>query len=348
VEPARHFPARHSVLAGGASAGGRVAHMLSYFLKRLFNLVPLLLGITIISFAIIHLAPGRPGYLKELNPRISKEAQERLIRLYELDKPLFARYFNWLKRVVKLDFGDSYTDGRKVSTRIKEKLPITLLINILAMGLIIAIALPIGIISALKPNGLFDKWTTFLVFVGFSLPGFWLSLLLMLLLGIKLNWLPISGIVSFNHAQLSFWARGLDLLKHLILPISVAAFGGLAGFSRYVRGNMINVMGQDYVKAAYAQGISKRTIIFKYALKNALLPLITILGLSIPGLIGGSVIFESIFAIPGMGRLFYNSTMARDYPVIMGILVIGAVLTLLGNLLADLTYAWADPRIRYE
>ena len=170
----------------------------------------------------------------------------------------------------------------------------------------------------------------------------------MLLLGIKLNWLPISGLRSFDYAQLSFWGRNLDLLRHLILPVSVAAFGGLAGFSRYVRGNMIGVLKQDYIRAAYAQGIKKKRIVYKYALKNALLPLITILGLSIPGLIGGSIIFESIFAIPGMGRLLYNSTMARDYPVIMGGLVIGAVLTLLGNLLADLAYAWADPRIRYE
>ncbi|MCK4859543.1 MAG: ABC transporter permease [Candidatus Omnitrophica bacterium] len=322
--------------------------MFPYFLKRILNLIPVFLGITIISFAIIHLAPGKPSYLQGMDPRISAEAREQLVKLYNLDKPICIQYLNWLKRLVKLDFGNSFTDGRRVSTRIKERLPITLLINILAMGVIIAFALPIGIISALKPGGLFDKWTTFFVFIGFSLPGFWLALLLMLFLGIKLNWLPISGIRSFNYAQLSFWGRGLDLAKHLILPISVAAFGGLAGFSRYVRGNMVNVLAQDYIRAAYAQGISKKTIICKYAFKNALLPLITILGLSIPGLIGGSVIFESIFAIPGMGRLFYNSTMARDYPVIMGILVIGAALTLLGNLLADLCYAWADPRIRYN
>lgn len=322
--------------------------MLSYFLKRLLNIVPLLLGITIISFAVIHLAPGRPAYLKEMDPRISLEAQERLIKLYDLDKPLFKQYLNWLKRVLRLDFGNSFVDGRKVIVRIRERLPVTLLINILSMVLIIVVALPIGVISALKPGGLFDKWTTFFVFLGFSLPGFWLALLLMLLLGIKLNWLPISGLKSFDYHQLSFWGKNLDIIKHLILPVSVAAFGGLAGFSRYVRGNMIGVLKQDYIRAAYAQGINKRRIVYKYALKNALLPLITILGLSIPGLIGGSVIFESIFAIPGMGRLLYNSAVARDYPMIMGGLVIGAVLTLLGNLLADLCYAWADPRIKYE
>ncbi|OQX53625.1 MAG: diguanylate cyclase [Candidatus Omnitrophica bacterium 4484_213] len=320
--------------------------MFSYFLKRLLNLIPLLLGITIISFAVIHLAPGRPAYLKEMDPRISLEAQEQLIKLYDLDKPLFKQYLNWLKRVLRLDFGNSFVDGRKVIVRIRERLPVTLLINILSMVLIIVVALPIGVISALKPGGLFDKWTTFFVFLGFSLPGFWLALLLMLLLGIKLNWLPISGLKSFDYHQLSFWGKNLDIIKHLILPVSVTAFGGLAGFSRYVRGNMIGVLKQNYIRAAYAQGINKGRIVYKYALKNALLPLITILGLSIPGLIGGSVIFESIFAIPGMGRLLYNSAVARDYPMIMGGLVIGAVLTLLGNLLADLCYAWADPRIK--
>jgi len=320
--------------------------MFSYFLKRLLNLIPLLLGITIISFAVIHLAPGRPAYLREMDPRISLEAQEQLIKLYDLDKPLFKQYLNWLKRVLRLDFGNSFVDGRKVIVRIRERLPVTLLINILSMVLIIVVALPIGVISALKPGGLFDKWTTFFVFLGFSLPGFWLALLLMLLLGIKLNWLPISGLKSFDYHQLSFWGKNLDIIKHLILPVSVTAFGGLAGFSRYVRGNMIGVLKQNYIRAAYAQGINKGRIVYKYALKNALLPLITILGLSIPGLIGGSVIFESIFAIPGMGRLLYNSAVARDYPMIMGGLVIGAVLTLLGNLLADLCYAWADPRIK--
>jgi peptide/nickel transport system permease protein len=184
------------------------------------------------------------------------------------------------------------------------------------------------------------------VFVGFAIPTFWLALLLMILFGIDLGWLPISGIRSLNYDYLPPGMVFLDVVKHLILPVMLSAFGGLAGLSRYMRSNMLEVIRQDYIMTARAKGLSERKVIYKHALRNALLPVITILGLSVPGLIGGSVIFESIFAIPGMGQLFYMSVMARDYPVVMGILLIGAVLTLLGNLIADVSYALADPRIR--
>jgi peptide/nickel transport system permease protein len=168
----------------------------------------------------------------------------------------------------------------------------------------------------------------------------------MILFGVKLDWLPISGFRSLNYTYLTPVGQVFDIAKHLVLPIFVSAFGGLAGMSRYMRSNMLEVIRQDYITTARAKGLDERTVIFKHALRNALLPLITILGLSVPGLIGGSVIFETIFAIPGMGQLFYQSVMMRDYPTIMGILVIGAALTLFGNLLADLLYSWADPRIR--
>ncbi len=168
----------------------------------------------------------------------------------------------------------------------------------------------------------------------------------MILFGVELGWLPISGIRSLNYEYMTPGAALWDLLKHLILPVGLSAFGGLAGLSRYMRSNMLEVIRQDYILTARAKGLRERTVIYKHALRNALLPVITILGLSVPGLIGGSVIFETIFAIPGMGQLFYMSVMSRDYPVVMGILLIGAVLTLLGNLLADVSYALADPRIR--
>ncbi len=200
--------------------------------------------------------------------------------------------------------------------------------------------------SAVKQDSFLDKGTTLFVFLGFAIPTFWLALLLMILFGVKLDWLPISGLHSLNYGELSFSERILDTAKHLIMPVFVSAFGGLAGMSRYMRSNMLEVIRQDYVTTARAKGLDERTVIFKHALRNALLPVITILGLSIPGLIGGSVIFETIYAIPGMGQLFYQSVMMRDYPTIMGILVIGAVLTLFGNLLADLMYSVADPRIR--
>jgi peptide/nickel transport system permease protein len=246
-----------------------------------------------------------------------------------------------------LDFGRSFSqDGRLVIDKIKERLPVTIFINLTSLLLILAVAIPLGVLSATYRHSFFDKATTVFVFIGFAMPTFWLALLLMILFGVHLGWLPISGLKSLNYEYLPPAAQIWDRISHLILPIFISAFGGLAGMSRYMRSNMLEVIRQDYIITARAKGLSNRQVIFKHALRNALLPVITILGLSIPGLIGGSVIFETIFAIPGMGQLFYASVMARDYPTIMGMLVIGAILTLLGNLIADVSYALADPRIR--
>jgi len=319
-----------------------------YLTKRLLGMVPMLVGITLVSFFVIHLAPGSPTDLQtQMSPKASIEARERLEKLYGLDQPIYIQYAKWLERMVRLDFGYSFSpDGRPVWDKIRERLPITILINLLSLGLILVVAVPIGIVSALRPDGLFDKTTTVFVFIGFAVPTFWLALLCMILFGIHLGWLPISGIASYYEHQLSGLGWFLDRAKHLLLPVLISAFGGLAGFSRYMRSNMLEVMGQDYITTARAKGLSERRVILKHALRNALMPVVTILGLSLPALIGGSVIFESIFAIPGMGQLFYQSVMARDYPTIMGALVIGSVLTLAGNLLADIAYALVDPRIR--
>lgn len=322
--------------------------MLQYVAKRLIFMAPMLVGITIICFAVMHLAPGSPTDLQtQMNPRASAEAQERLRAMYDLDKPLYHQYWIWVKKLAVLDLGQSFsTDHRPVADKILERLPITILLNVLSLILILAIAIPIGVLSAVHQNSLFDKLTSLFVFIGFAMPTFWLALLLMILFGVQLGWLPISGIRSLNYEYLPAGAAFLDLIRHLLLPVMLSAFGGLAGLSRYMRANMLEVIRQDYIMTARAKGLSERVVIYKHALRNALLPVITILGLSIPGLIGGSVIFETIFAIPGMGQLFYMSVMARDYPVVMGILFIGAVLTLLGNLIADVSYAVADPRIR--
>jgi len=324
--------------------------LLNYILRRFFFMIPLLIGITIICFGVIHLAPGSPTDLQtQMNPRASAEAKERLRALYDLDKPLYQQYFSWVRKIAALDLGKSFSpDNRPVADKILERLPITLFINVLSLGLIIVIAIPIGVIAAVRQNSLFDKVTAVLVFIGFAMPTFWLALLLMILFGVHLGWLPISGIRSLNYEYLPPLSAFTDLIKHLILPVLLSAFGGLAGLSRYMRANMLEVIRQDYITTARAKGLSERVVIYKHALRNALLPVITILGLSIPGLIGGSVIFETIFAIPGMGQLFYMAVMSRDYPVVMGILVIGAVLTLMGNLIADVSYAVADPRIRIQ
>jgi peptide/nickel transport system permease protein len=319
-----------------------------YLLKRLSFMLPMLLGITLVSFMVIRLAPGTPTDMQTtLNPKASIEAQQRLRELYGLDKPLVTQYWDWLKRVAVLDFGLSFSpDRRPVWDKIKERIGVTVGINLLAMLIILSVAIPIGVIAACKPHSWFDRATTLFVFFGFAMPTFWLALLLIMFFGVYLEWLPVSGLTSLNFKHFTFWQKVQDLAAHLTLPVLVSAFGGLAGMSRYMRGNMLEVIRQDYIITARAKGLPERRVIFKHALRNALLPVITILGLSVPGLIGGSVIFESIFAIPGMGQLFYSAVMARDYPLVMGSLVIGAVLTLLGNLLADVSYALVDPRIR--
>jgi peptide/nickel transport system permease protein len=321
--------------------------MLNYIIKRLFLMIPLLFGITLVTFIVIHLAPGNPVEVQtEMSLKVTAQAKENLKRLYGLDKPLHVQYIDWLRRFVKFDFGKSFVDGRKVIDKIVERIPVTLSINILSMILIFIVAIPIGVLSATKQYSLFDKLTTVFVFIGFSTPTFWLALLLMILFGVNMGILPISGIQSLDVSGMSFTERIIDYAKHLILPVSVSAFGGIAGLSRYSRSSMLEVIRQDYIRTARAKGLPESKIIFKHALRNALMPIVTILGLSVPGLIGGGVIFETIFAIPGMGQLFYSSTMSRDYPTIMGILVIGAILTLIGNLIADITYALVDPRLR--
>lgn len=312
-------------------------------------MIPLLFGITLISFAIMHVAPGEPVVIGQgLNPKISSADINRLRAYYGLDKPLYEQYWNWLKRLAVLDFGQSFAaDNRPVLDKITERMPITIWINILAMAFIFLIAIPVGVLSAAHRDSWFDRGMTVFVFIGFAIPSFWLGLLLMIAFGVQLSWLPISGIHDYDWRQMSFWQQQGDLGKHLLLPVFVSAIGGLAGMSRFMRSGMLEVIRTDYVTTARAMGVPESRIRYRYALKNALLPIITLLGLSIPGLIGGSVIVEQLFSIPGMGLLFYNAVLARDYPLVMGITVIGAVLTLLGNLLADLGYAWADPRIRH-
>jgi len=321
--------------------------MFSYLTKRLLLMIPLIFGITLITFTVIHLAPGNPVEVQtEMSLKVTAQAKENLKKLYGLDKPLHVQYLNWITRFVKLDFGKSFVDGRKVLDKIAERIPITLTINILSMLIIFLIAIPIGILSATKQYSLFDKLSTVFVFVGFSTPAFWLALLLMILFGVNMGILPISGIQSIDVSEMGPFDRLLDWIRHLILPVGISAFGGIAGLSRYSRSSMLEVIRQDYIKTARAKGLKESKVIFRHAFRNALMPIVTILGLSVPGLIGGGVIFETIFAIPGMGQLFYASTMARDYPTIMGILVIGAILTLFGNLIADISYALVDPRVR--
>lgn len=334
-----------SRLPGGRTRLAGIA--LNVARKTLWMLL-VLWGITLISFWVIHLAPGSPTDMETtLNPLAGEAARQRLEALYGLDRPLYVQYWDWLMRLLHFDFGNSMSaDARPVLTKILERLPLTVGMNVISLVLTLSIAIPVGILSAWRQNSLLDRSVTVLVFLGFAMPSFWLALLLMMFFGIDLQWLPISGLTSMDYAQLSPWGKICDLARHLALPILVYTTGGLAGMSRYMRACMLEVLRQDYILTARAKGLSEGAVIWRHALRNALLPVITLLGLSVPGLIGGSVIIESIFALPGLGQLFYAAVMARDYTMIMGNLVLGAVLTLAGNLLADICYGLADPRIR--
>ncbi|MBK8574289.1 MAG: ABC transporter permease [Elusimicrobia bacterium] len=320
----------------------------AYLLRRLSLTLVVLVGITLLTSVVMRLAPGGlTGGVTDLSARASAhEQRKKFIALYDLDKPWYVQYGRWLKRLSRLDFGRSFKDDRPVLEKIGERLPNTLLLNFLSLGLVFLVAIPVGVLAAVKQNTFWDRAVSVFVFVGFSVPTFWLALMLMILFGVNLGWLPLSGLHSLNADEMSFAAYGADMGKHLILPVLISTFTGLAGLSRFVRNGLLEVIRQDYIRTARAKGLPESRVIFHHALRNALLPVITILGLSLPDLIGGGFIFETIFAFPGMGRLGFDAIMARDFPVVMGVGTIAAFLTLAGNFLADLAYAAVDPRIR--
>nr|WP_279343248.1 ABC transporter permease [Fundidesulfovibrio terrae] len=342
------MPAAPPVTRSSSGGPQNVLALAKRLLIKSLWLAVVFLGITLVSFWVIHLAPGKPTDLQtDLNPLITPEAVARLEKLYGLDQPVHVQYWLWLGRLAKFDFGNALTgDRRPVWDKIKERLPLTFGMNMAALILTLSLSIPIGVSAAARQNGLFDRASTVFVFFGFAMPGFWLALLLMLGLGIAWPVLPISGLTSLDHAQMPWWRQIQDVCAHLAMPMFIYVFGGLAGMSRYMRSAMLEVLRQDYILTARAKGLPESAVIYRHALRNALLPVITLLGLSIPGLIGGSVIIEQIFSLPGLGQLFYQAVMSRDYPLIMANLVLGAVLTLAGNMLADVGYAFADPRIR--
>lgn len=307
----------------------------------------MLIGISFMMFVIMHLAPGDPTSIRYgLNPEVSGGARANFNKMYDLDKPVLMQYALWVKRFFSFDFGRSLVDDQPVAQKILSCLPATMLLQVSSLLLIFLIALPIGILSAVKRNSLFDRITTILVFIGYAMPTFWLALLLILFFGFKMGWFPVSGMSPWYTAYLGGFARVKDLAWHMVLPLAATAFGGLAALSRYSRSSMIEVMQENYITTARAKGLSESRVIFVHALKNALLPIVTIVGLTLPALISGSFIFETIFAWPGMGRLGYEAIMSYDYPVVMGVGVIATVLTLLGIFLSDILYAVVDPRIR--
>lgn len=324
--------------------------MTAYIAKRLLNLIPMMLGITLITYLVIFLAPGGPaaGIMSDLNPKVSAEYKETLVKQYHFDKPFYEQYARWIVRIARLDFGNSIQDNQPVIDKILERLPRTLLLTGLSLILAFLLAIPLGIFSALKQNTLWDRGIAVFVFLGFSLPMYWIALLLMIFFGIQLGWFPITGFRSIMADEMTSWQRSIDVARHLALPLIVTGLTGLAGLSRYMRNSMLEVIRQDYIRTARAKGLTEKRVIFVHALRNTLIPIITILGFSLPELISAGIIFETIFSYPGLGLLAYQAVMTRDIFLIMGTATFSAFLTLVGNMVADILYAYADPRIRYR
>jgi len=313
------------------------------FIKKLSYILFMLLLISIISFLAIHAAPNSFFGAGELNPNMTKEAIAKLKAVYGLDKPLLMQYVDWMKNLVTLNFGISFVSGQNVSSEILKRLPITLWMNIIALISVFILSLWLGIKAALSYEKKSDYLIRQLSLVSFSMPSFYLALLFIILFSIKLNLFPIAGLHSITPKE--GFADIVDMAWHLVLPISVMIFVGLGSMIIYVRSLTLEILKSDYYYFARSRGIKEKALLRYYILPNLMPPIITLLGLSLPGLIGGSVILESIFGIEGMGQLFYISALSRDYPIIMGILMITAFLTLLGNMVADLILLKLNPYV---
>jgi len=318
--------------------------MASFILRRLFQLFITLIGISIISWVIITQAPGSPVALT-MDPKVSPKIIEQMMKNYDLDKPIYQQYYLWLE---KLFTGKLYSfkDGRPVMEKIGERIWNTIFLNAVAFLITFSLAIPLGVFSAKQQYSLLDNLGTFGAYLGISAPSFWLAYLL-ILGAVLIFGYPVLGMRSFVTQDFSTAEIVMDRIWHLMLPSILLAIHGIAGISRYTRSSMLEVIRQDYIRTAKSKGIPEESVYYKHALRNALLPIITIFGFLIPDFIGGSIIIESVFAWPGIGRLSFQAVLARDYPVVMTILTMSAVLTLLGNFVADICYGIADPRIRY-
>jgi peptide/nickel transport system permease protein len=318
----------------------------TYLARRLLGLVPLLLGISVISYAMMSLAPGGSTsvFLGSSRP-MSPEDIAIIRHNLGLDKPWYVQYFYWIYNIVAhQDFGFSFIDGRPVAVKMLEKLPVTAELIGIAFVCTLLIAIPVAIYSATHKNSLLDYIATVVVFAGYGMPTFWLGLMLLEIFAVQLRWLPASGLTTLGAGGLDF----VDRVRHLILPVTTLTFVSLASWIRYQRAAMLEVLGEDYIRTAAAKGLSRRSVVYKHAFRNALLPVITLLGLYLPALLTGAYFVEIVFSIPGMGYLGLNAIFERDYPTVMAITLFSAGLVVAGNLLADIAYAAADPRIRYD
>jgi peptide/nickel transport system permease protein len=315
--------------------------MTRFLIRRLLGAVPLLLGVAVLSFVFMQLAPGGPDAMFARNARMTEEALQAIRRNMGLDRPVHEQLLIWLGNLARGDLGISYTQYRPVSQVIWDVVPNTLLLMGTGMLISLAAALTFGILAARRQYGFFDNATSFISYFGLAMPVFWFGLMLQLLFAVRLGWLPSAGMQSASGGGV------LDVARHLVLPAFTIAIGSIAGWSRYVRSSTIESLGQDYVRTARAKGMEERRVLIGHVLRNALIPFVTVVGIDVPLYLTGAVLTETVFSWPGMGRLFFDALTVRDYPVLMGILLLGAVLIVLGNLIADILYGVLDPRISY-
>lgn len=334
--------------------------MSQYILKRVLLFIPTLIAITIITFTISRLAPGDPTELKvgvqgesmksDDKSQMNEQAKKYYKEKWGLDKPIYMQYFIWLGNMATGDFGNSFVDNRPVMGKILERIPITASIALLIVALSYIIAIPIGIYSAARQYTFADRVSTFLLFVLYSLPVFWVATMAIVFLAnveyIKI--FPTSGLYTLGSDNWGFFEKAWNRIYHLILPVTCGSLASFAFLSRQMRGSMLEVIRMDYIRTARAKGLKEKTVIMKHALRNSLIPIITLLGGILPGLVGGSVVLETIFSIPGIGQLAFQALVARDYPLIMAELVLAAVLTMVGLLVVDILYALVDPRIAFS
>lgn len=316
--------------------------MLRFVVRRLLGAIPILLGVAVLSFIFMQLAPGGPDTLYAKNARMSAEQLAQLRHNMGLDRPVHEQLLRWIANILRGDLGISYSQFRPVSDVIRDVFPNTVVL--MAAGLLISLvaALVFGVLAARRPYGLFDNATSFLSYFGLAMPVFWFGLMLQLLFAVRLGWLPSAGMYSPTGGGFG------DLLRHLTLPALTIAIGSIAGWSRYVRSSTLEQLSQDYVRSARAKGLSERRVVTGHVLRNSLIPLVTVVGIDVPLYLTGAVLTETVFSWPGMGRQFYDALTVRDYPVLMGILVLGAVLIVVGNLVADVLYGVLDPRISFQ
>lgn len=330
--------------------------MTTYLLRRLLLMIPTMLLITAVVFAVLKIAPGNPfsaaqmsaeGAVKQMNP----DDYQALLQRYGLDRPWYVQYGRWLGNLLVGSLGDSFSERRPVSEvffggGMHSRFGATLTLNLVALLLMTAVALPVGLHAAAKRGGWFDRLSAVVLYMLYSLPSFWIAVLLILLVGVQWKLLPVMGMRSDGYEALGAGGKILDFLKHAALPAICIAYGGLAFMARFARASLLEVLKQDYIRTARAKGLSERVVLYRHALRNATIPLLTLAGLLLPGLISGSVIIEQVFAWPGLGQLYVAAIYTRDYPIIMAMTLMGAAAVLLSNLLTDAAYAFADPRVR--